>query len=174
MNKLWKHHYFIVAAVCILSLIISLGNSRQALAAQNVADLSVTVVADKARAKIGENITYTVTATNLGPDPAILVSVNHGLPDQLNFVSLSCDRGISSDGTSCEYLTLEPGESVVSTLVTTPNPSAQNHERDGITTAAVSLEVDCNYDPANCTLDPNSGNNLASVTVKLIGRLQHP
>jgi len=167
MNKLRKHHYFIISAICILSLMISLGTSRRALAAQNVADLSVTVVADKNRVKIGESITYTVTATNLGPDTAILVGILHGLSDQLNFISLSCD-GISADGTFCEYAILEPGESVVSAFVATPNPNVQHNERNLlIMTANIAFET-------TDAVDPDSGNNLASVTAKLIGRLQHP
>jgi uncharacterized repeat protein (TIGR01451 family) len=167
MNKLKKYRYFTVGAICILSFIISLGNSRQALAAQNVSDLSVTVVADKNRVKIGENITYTVTATNLGPDPAILVGVSHGLSDQLNFVSLSCD-GISSDGTFCEYAILEPGKSVVSTFVATPNPNDQPRDRNLlIMTANIAFET-------TDAVDPDRGNNLASFTVRLTGRVTHP
>ena len=168
MNKLPKYRQFLVAMIGILLLIISLGNSGRVFAAQNVADLSVTVVADKNRVKIGENVTYTVTTTNLGPDTAILVGVLHGLSDQLNFVSLSCDRGISSDGTFCEYAILEPGESVVSTFVATPNPNDQSGDRHIlIMTASAAFE-------AADTVDPDRGNNLASITVRLIGRLMHP
>lgn len=162
MNKLSKYRQWIIAAIGILSLVISLGMSGQAFAAQNVADLSVTAVADKNRVKIGENITYTITATNLGPDTTSSFYVVLGLPDQLNFIDGSCG------GASCLYLTLEPGESVVSTFVATPNPNDRNSDRNLLTvTASTSLAT-------ADTVDPNSGNNLLWVTVKLIGRLTHP
>jgi len=168
MNKLPKYRQFIVAAIGILALIMSLRSSRQALAAQNVSDLSVTVVADKNRVKIGEYITYTVTATNLGPDAALLVGVSHGLSDQLNFVSLTCDRGISSDGTFCEYAALNPGETVVSTFVATPNPNDRNSDRNIlIMTAGIAFET-------TDAIDSNRGNNLMSVSARLVGRLAHP
>ena len=168
MNKLPKYRQVIFATIAILLLVLSLGNSRRVLAAQNTADVSVTLIANKSRVKVGENITYTVTATNHGPDAALLVFVYHGLSDQLNFVSVTCDRGISSDGPFCEYSVLEPGESVVSIFIATPNPDIQNQERNALTATAVT-----SFESAD-TLDSNRGNNWASVTVRLIGRLTHP
>ena len=156
-----------IAAIGILALVMSLGNSGRAVAAQNVADLAVTIFPDQSRVKIGENIIYTVTATNLGPDAALFVGASHGLSDQLNFVSVTCDQGTSSSGSFCEYTILQPGESVVSTLVATPNPSVQNHERNALTATAVVSSQTAD------TADSNSGNNWASVTVKLIGKLTH-
>jgi uncharacterized repeat protein (TIGR01451 family) len=115
----------IFGALGILSLMASLGDSGRAIAAQATADVSVTIVADSDKAKLGQHITYTVTATNLGPDAALFVDVVHGLSDQLAIISLTCDRGISPDGPFCEYSILEPGESVVSTLVATSKSDAQ-------------------------------------------------
>jgi uncharacterized repeat protein (TIGR01451 family) len=168
MNKLSKYRQLIIATIGILSLVMSLGSSRRALAAQNVTDLFVTIVAEQTRVKIRENITYTVTVTNLGPDTALFVNVAHGLSDQLNFVSVACDGGNSSDGSFCEYAILQPGESAVSILIATPNPSIQRYERNALTaTAATSLGT-------TDTVDPDRGNNWTSVTIKLIGRLTHP
>jgi uncharacterized repeat protein (TIGR01451 family) len=168
MNTLPKYRQLIVAMIGILSLVLSLGNSGQALAAQNRADLAITIVADQNRVKVGEHITYTVTVTNLGPDAALLVGVSHGLSDQLNFVSATCAGGTNSDGPFCEYSILQPGQSAVSILIATPNPSIRNGERNALTaTATTSLET-------ADAIDSNSGNNWASVTVKLIGRLTHP
>ncbi len=168
MNKLPKYRQLIVAMIGILSLVMSLGISGRVLAAQNVADLSISIVPNKSRVKVGENIIYTVTVTNLGPDSALFVDVTHGLADQLNFVSVTCDGGISSDGPFCEYSILQPGQSAVSIFIATPNPSIQNYERNALTaTATTSFET-------SDTFDSNSENNWASVTVKLIGKLTRP
>ena len=167
MNKLSKIHHLMIVIISILTLVTSLWSSGRALAAQNTADVSVTIVPDKSRVKIGEFVVYTVTATNQGPNTALFVGVSHGLADQLNFVSLACDRGISASGALCEYPTLGPGENVVSIFVATPNPSVRNGERNALTaTATVSFQM-------ADTVDPDPGNNWASNTVKLIGKLTH-
>jgi len=164
MNKLKEYRYFLNRMFGVLLLIASLGNSVSvARAAQTTNDISVTIVANQSKIKLGQNITYTITMTNLGPDDAIFVDVYHNLPDQLSLVSLTCDKGISPDTPACEYSTLASGETVVSTLVATLNQNAQNREKYLITTATIAFEtVD--------TVDPNSSNNSASVAIKLIGR----
>lgn len=168
MNKLPKYRQLIIATIGILAFVISQAHSGQAFAAQNVSDFSLTMVVDKSRAKIGENITYTATITNHGPDAALLAFVSYGLPDQLNFVSVTCGGVISSDGSFCEYSILQPGQSVTSTLIATPNPSISNHERKTLTVfAETSFE-------STDTIDPDTSNNSASVTVRVIGSLTHP
>jgi uncharacterized repeat protein (TIGR01451 family) len=173
MNRQNKFRQLLVRTIGILSIIISLGNTKQVLAAQNVSDISVTIVADQSKVKMGEDITYTVTATNLGPDDAIFVDVGFSLPDQLNLVSMTCDRGISPDTPFCEYSTLAAGETVVSTLVATPTPGSLIYDRKDTVTANIFFEIDCSYDP-NCTFDPDLSNNSASLITKLIGKLAHP
>jgi uncharacterized repeat protein (TIGR01451 family) len=172
MNKLIQYRRFIVNIIGILPLILSLGTSQVAFAATATSDISVTLVADQSKVKMGQTITYTATMTNLGPDDAIAVDVVIFLPDQLNVVSMTCDR-VSPDGTFCEYSTLAVGETVVATLVATPTPGTLTHDRKLTVTANVFLEIDCSFDP-NCTFDPNLSNNSASVTMKLIGKLAHP
>ena len=174
MNKLLNYRRLIVHLIGILPLILSLGTSTAARAATAASDISIILTPNHSQAKVGQTITYTATMTNHGPDDALFVDVGFGLPDQLNLVSMTCDRGISPDTPFCEYSTLAAGETVVSTLVATPNPSALSHDRKVTVTASVSFEVDCTFDPANCTVDPNTGNNLALVSTKLIGKLAHP
>src|SRR5712671_5363860 len=120
MNKLIKYRYFLNRIFGVLLLIASLGNSVSvARAAQTTNDISVTIVANQSKIKPGQNITYTITMTNLGPNDAIFVDVYHNLPNQLSLVSLTCDKGISPDTPACEYSTVASGETVVSTLVAT-------------------------------------------------------
>ena len=155
---------FFLLAFVLLSL---LGSSSFTATAQGITDLKVMIVADRDKVKPGETITFTVTATNLGPDSASLVDVFHSLPDQLQFVLLTCDRGISSDGASCEYVSLDPGDSVVSTLVATPLAgTGMMRSKEVTTTAGVGLET-------TATTDPDLGNNLAIVNTKLNAMKAH-
>ena len=168
-----KYRRFIINIIGVLPLILSLGSSQVAFAATSTSDISVTLVADQSQVKMGQTITYTATMTNLEPEDAVFVDVGFSLPDQLNLVSMTCDKGISPDTPFCEYSTLAAGETVVSTLVATPTPGAPTHDRKLKVTANVFFEVDCSYDP-NCTFDPNSSNNSASIITKLVGKLAHP
>lgn len=172
MNKVTKYRRFIVNIIGILPLILSLGTSKVAFAATATSDLSITLVADRSKVKMGQMITYTATMTNLGPDNAIDVATGFALPDQLNFLSFTCE-GVSPDGLFCEYGTLAAGETVVSTLVATPTPGTSTHDRKLTVTANAVLLTDCSLDP-NCTFDPDLSNNSASTTTKLIGKLAHP
>ena len=157
----------LVLRIALLTIVL-LGSFNSALpaAAQGVSDsdLSVTITADKDKVKPGETITFTVTATNLGPAAAPLMDVSHSLPDQLQFISLTCDRGVSNDGILCEYLSLEPGGTVVSTLVATrfTGTSGMMRSKKVATTAGVNLET-------TATVDPNGSNNTATVMTKLNG-----
>src|SRR5512142_2837759 len=76
---------------------------------QSTSDLSIQMAADRDKVRFGENITYTVTMTNLGPDDAVFADVRFELPDQLVLVSMTCDLGISPDTPACEYTSLPSG-----------------------------------------------------------------
>jgi uncharacterized repeat protein (TIGR01451 family) len=172
MNRLLKYRRFIINMLGILPLILSLGNAKPAFAATATSDLSLTLVADQSKVKMGQTVTYTATMTNLGPDDAIDIAVAIFLPDQLNVVSVTCDR-VSPDGPFCEYSTLAAGETVVETLVATPTPGSLTKPKKLTVTANVVLLTDCSFDP-HCTFDPDLSNNSVSITTKLIGKLAHP
>ena len=174
MNTFKRVRQLVISLLASLLFMSPLGYTGPAFAAQNNSDIAIRMIADKNQVKVGQNITFTVTMTNLGSSDASFVDVGFSLPDQLNLVSISCDKGISPDTPFCEYSSLASGETVVSILVATPNPSAQKHAKYVTTTSNVSFETDCNFDPTNCTFDPNNTNNLASITTKLIGKSIHP
>lgn len=155
----------VLSAVILLSL---LGANVRPAFAQGITDLSVTITANQDRVRPGQLITFTITATNLGPDAAPLVDVVASLPDQLNFVSMTCDRGVTNDGNFCEYLSLAPGASVVTTLVATPLIGATGMMRAkwiGITASVVMESID--------TADPDPTNNLATIQIKLNAPKSH-
>jgi uncharacterized repeat protein (TIGR01451 family) len=155
MNKRISH--FPVTLISVL--ILMLGVVPAASAQEPSADLAITKAADQTRAKIGENITLTITVTNLGPDTATGIYFGDSIPDPLNFVSSSCDRGTPFWGL-CRVDSLAVGESATITLVTTPITNPAKSERKFTNLAYI----------AEATIfDPNPENNTASLSFQIVG-----
>jgi uncharacterized repeat protein (TIGR01451 family) len=149
-------HYLVTL---ITVLILMLGIVPSVSAQEPGADLVLTEVADQTRAKIGENITLTITVTNLGPDTATGIYFGDSIPDPLNFVSSSCDRGTPFWGL-CRVDSLAVGESATITLVTTPITNPAKSERKFTNLAYI----------AEATIfDPNPQNNTASLSFQIVG-----
>jgi uncharacterized repeat protein (TIGR01451 family) len=145
----------------ILSLLIITSALVPSVSAQEpMADLSLTKTADRTRVHIGENITFTITVTNLGPDTATDVFFGDAIPDPLNFVSATCDKGPTFGG-SCEVASLTVGESATITLVTTPITNPAKSERKFTNTAFIG---------SSATFDPNPDNNTASLQLRIVGK----
>jgi uncharacterized repeat protein (TIGR01451 family) len=147
-------------AYALLALVVLVGGSVQPVAAQGAADLKLTKIADRKNVRIGENITYTITLTNLGPDSATDVVFGDPLPDPVNLVSFTCSQGISNGGSFCAVDSVPSGTSVTATLVATPITNPAKSERRFTNTAFIS---------DTATPDPNS-NNSASVRTHIIGK----
>ncbi len=162
MNRLRKVRRWVVSLVGILPLILSMASVKPAFADTSASDISVRIFANRKTVHLGQNITFTVRVTNRGPDAANSVDVIHHLPAQLRLVSLTCDLGVTPDFLFCEYSTIAPGQTVVSTLVATPDPAARPHKRYLVTSATINFEATTN--------DPNLNNNSASAVVLWVGR----
>jgi uncharacterized repeat protein (TIGR01451 family) len=147
-------------AFALLALMVLVGGSAQPAAAQEIADLKLTKVVDRKNVRIGENITYTITLTNLGPDSATNVVFGDPIPDPLNLVSFACSQGISNGGSFCAVESVPSGASVTATLVATPITNPAKSERRFTNTAFIS---------ESATPDPNITNNSASVRTHIIG-----
>ncbi|MCA9145232.1 MAG: DUF11 domain-containing protein [Planctomycetales bacterium] len=65
----------------------------------SIADLSLTKAVDNASPNVGDNITFTLTAANAGPDSATNVAVTDVLPAGLTFVSSTPSQGTFVSGT---------------------------------------------------------------------------
>ncbi len=169
MNGRTQYRYWATAVLGILSLLATMASSapEHSQNTQAGTDVSLSMSADRNTVRTGQNVTYTVTMTNLGPADATFVDVAIDIPDGLQLVSITCDQGISPDGPFCEYSSLPAGVSVVSTLVATPQPASLLRGRVVTASASVLFE---NAD----AFDPNTGNNTASVKTKLTGRLSQP
>jgi uncharacterized repeat protein (TIGR01451 family) len=129
--------------------------------AQGTADLSLAKSADRAKVKLGENVTYTITVTNLGPDTASGVTFGDTVPDLLNLVSFSCGAGAVVDLSFCMVDSLSSGATVTATLVATPISVCKRSQNKAITDTSSVVAS---------TADPNSSNNTASVSVRFIGK----
>jgi uncharacterized repeat protein (TIGR01451 family) len=156
MNK--RYFRFFLSLLSVLML--TAGIAPSVLAQGPEADLSLTKTADRKNVRIGENITFTITVTNLGPDTATDVFFGDAVPDPLNFVSASCDKGPTSGG-ACEVASLAVGESATITLVATPITNPAKSERKFTNTAFIG---------SSGTLDPNPDNNTATLHLHIVGK----
>jgi uncharacterized repeat protein (TIGR01451 family) len=100
-----KRIALILAALAFVALPLS-----QPAAAQNGADLEVTISGPN-HVKILSNITYTITATNIGDETATGVELSGWVPDWFNYVSINCLDGTQEGWGLCSYPDLAPGES---------------------------------------------------------------
>jgi len=89
---------------------------------QAKADLGVTKSASAA-APVGGNITYTLTATNHGPEAAPGVVVRDPLPAGTTFVSATSSAGTCVSTVTCSLGTVSSGASVTITIVVKAPPT---------------------------------------------------
>ncbi len=157
MNK-WGFRFLL----SFLSLLIFLSGVVPSVSAQSpIADLALTKSADRKHVKIGQNITFTITVTNLGPDTATNISFGDALPDLLNLVSASCNKG-PTYGNFCEVASLAVGKSATLTLVATPITNPAKSERKFTNTAFID---------ASNAFDPNPANNAVSLHLHIVGKM---
>jgi uncharacterized repeat protein (TIGR01451 family) len=148
---------FVLVAMFILSGFPAL--MPHPVAAAGTADLSVTMVGDKKNLRFGHTITFTVTATNLGPDAATGVAISIGVSDSYGLFGGTCPDGTVSS--FCSIGTMASGASVTLQFVA----EARNEccpKRRGV--AVVSVFPDAN------TIDPVEANNSFRLETKLVGK----
>jgi uncharacterized repeat protein (TIGR01451 family) len=126
-------------------------NTASATETPQRADLAITKSVSDETPNVGDQITFTVTLTNSGPDAATGVQVTDLLPAGLTFVSATTSQGIYIPVTGLWTVgTVIPGAPQMLTIIATVfSPTAQTN------TAAVT-DAD--------QFDPNGGNNTDSVT----------
>jgi uncharacterized repeat protein (TIGR01451 family) len=108
------------------------------------------------RVRIGENITYTVTATNIGDQTATGVMVDALEPDWMNPVSQDCLTGTLVSG-ECRYPDLAPDSSVSMTITLQANPGNKAERR----------KFELGF--VSATNDVNPSNDQAEIDVQMIG-----
>ena len=113
------------------------------------ADLSIAKSANPTTVDAGQSLTYTLTATNGGPDTATSLTVSDTLPGNVTFVSAGAGCGESGGTVTCTAASLANGANVPFTITVTA-PSAGGTISN---TATVT----------SSTTDPNASND--SVTL---------
>ncbi|NJD69854.1 MAG: DUF11 domain-containing protein [candidate division NC10 bacterium] len=125
---------------------------------QGEADLSVTKSASADPVGVRSPLTYTLTATNLGPDPATGVTLTDTLPAGVGLVAVTTGTGACSVATgtvTCLLGVLASGASAIVTIrVTTPASPGTI-----VNTASISAQQ----------TDPDPANNSVSLTTSVLG-----
>ena len=154
---------FLVAAT-LLAFGLSSGAGAEAQEPREV-DLAITNTANVRHAKVGQLVTFTSVATNLGPDDVVFFHVDVGEAGAvMNFsgnIFIDCARGVSNDGDSCEYgFLLQPGDTVSQTTTRTILGG------DGKWATATA----CVAPFSIFDVDPNPANNCATARVRIVGK----
>ncbi|HEY3027675.1 MAG TPA: Calx-beta domain-containing protein [Pyrinomonadaceae bacterium] len=136
------------------------GTIRNDDAAPPSANLSITQTDSPNPVASGDNVTYALTVTNNGPDPAPSVIVTDSLPSTLTFVSCSATGGGVCGGAgnnrTVTFSSIANGTSAVVALVATVNSSVSGGT--AITNVAT---------VASATLDTDNSDNSASQTTSI-------
>jgi RHS repeat-associated protein/uncharacterized repeat protein (TIGR01451 family) len=114
-------------------------------------DLGITKTVTPNPVPAGGSLTYTITATNNGPDPATGVVITDTLPAAVTFVSASSGCTVSGTTVACGIGNLASGQQAARTITATAPASA------GSVTNSATIA-------GNETPDPNPANNSATVT----------
>ena len=124
------------------------------------ADPAVTKSVNVSEARIGDEITFTITVTNKGPGTAEDVVVNDSIPDYLDVIQATTTRGnISSSGRTVrvDIGSVAPGDVVTIRIRVRVNERAQPPAgRNGVTITTSSSGDD-------------PGNNSSQVTFGIVG-----
>jgi uncharacterized repeat protein (TIGR01451 family) len=117
-------------------------------------DLSIALSGSPDPVPAGQDFTYVVTVTNNGPNTAANINVTDNLPANVNFVSAMPSSGTASQAggvVTGTIASLAVGSSATITILVQPSAAAVGTITD---TANVSAS----------TVDPNAGNNDATLT----------
>ncbi len=136
------------------------------------ADLSVTRVASPDPAIRGENLTYTVTVSNNGPDTSSILALTETLPADVTLVSFNVPAGWTVQGQGGGGKKAESPRG--SPLVATANSMAPNTAAIFTVVVSVSLLTPDgtflegqSQISSEGTPDPNQSNNLASTSTEV-------
>ena len=130
---------------------LSRGGTQYTVGCQ-AADLAIQKADSPDPAHVGQNLTYTITVTNNGPNAATGVTVTDTMPKNAGFASASpgCTAKPSKSAVTCDLGTVAAGATRTVTIVVKPTSK-------GTVTNKASVS-------ATSPLDPNTANNSATAT----------
>ncbi len=136
------------------------------------ADVALTKEAAPDPVTAGNELTYTITATNDGPSDAQDVTVTDPLPAGTTFVSATPSQGSCTGTTTvtCGLGTLTDGASATITLVVHVDPGTPGGTVITNTATVTSPQPEVTA----ATADPADANNSASVSVTVLARPEAP
>src|SRR5262245_55643035 len=150
------------------------------------ADLAIILTGAPNPVMINNQITYTLTVTNNGPDPAFNAKVIDTLPEGVSLVSASPSQG-SCSGVSpinCELGNLTPGGGATITIVVTPTNTGTIANSAGVMSGTpdvkpanntATLETNVSLSPSIYGLVATGGGaGLSGVTVAMNGAVRPP
>jgi uncharacterized repeat protein (TIGR01451 family) len=120
------------------------------------ADLAIQKTDSPDPAHVGQNLTYTITVTNIGPSSATGVSITDNLPRNAGYASASagCTAKPSKSLVTCDLGTMASGSTRTVTITVKPT-------RKGTITNTASVS-------ASSPPDPNTANNTATATTTVV------
>jgi uncharacterized repeat protein (TIGR01451 family) len=153
--KLWSTGRAGVLLIASMLLVLSgsLFIGMPPAAGQSGADLAASI-SGKKTVKIGVDITYTITATNVGDVTATGVHIDGWVPDWFNFVGKDCLTGTPTY-LGCDFSDLAPGASARMTFTV----QALYREKKMFEQGYVSASNDTNL-----------GNDTATIKVVFTGK----
>jgi uncharacterized repeat protein (TIGR01451 family) len=119
------------------------------------ADIDVAKTVDNAAPNVGDDVTFTVTATNQGPNAATGVAIIDALPSGLQFVSATPSQGSYVQGTG------------VWTVGTLPNAASATLQIVATVLSAGDI-TNTATKSAGDQFDPNAGNNAGSALLNAL------
>ena len=128
---------------------VNVGNktSNCTIESGDIVDLEIHIVADKSEIYVGDNIVYTVTVINNGPNDAINTIANILIPNALSILSYNATKGtfdITSGNWSIGNLT--NGEKVVLTFVAKALNEGNSTVYVNVTSETFEVIMENNYD----------------------------
>ncbi|MDW8328439.1 MAG: right-handed parallel beta-helix repeat-containing protein [Candidatus Bipolaricaulota bacterium] len=145
-------------------------SANQSTTVNPTADLSVTKGGSSSSIQYGQNVTYTITVTNNGPNNATGVTMTDTLPSGLVLVSATPSQGSCTGTTTitCNLGAINNGNNATVTIVAKAQTTGIDLVVDDDTAACAYTGTVNN--PASATAnehDPNTANNSASASTTI-------